>query len=170
MDGVVTPILHVSQLGRLLGLPVPSSQESTGLAWQLAATLETWVDRIRPLELDVLVAPTESRGRSIRNLTVNTFHPVSLLPRAWLSGEFEWDPDGDDEREAELPTSEALVTYAERIVGGWSAFLLASAQELGERDPVVRSPRGEVAYSELLDAQVFHASFHLGQIENALSG
>ena len=48
-------------------------------------------------------------------------------------------------------------------------FLLETGRDLAERDPTISSPRGDVAYSELLDSQVFHAAFHLGQIEDALS-
>ncbi len=169
VDGVSTPILHVAQLARLLDLPVSAGEQSIALAWQLAAALETWIDWIRPLDLATLTAPTESRGRSIRNLTVNTFHPVELLPGAWATGEFAWDPDRDETREAGLPTPEAVVAYAERIAGAWSVFVLETSPDLAERDPKISSPRGHVAYSELLDSQVFHAAFHLGQIEDALS-
>jgi hypothetical protein len=169
VDGVSTPILHVAQIGSLLDLPVPAGEQSIVQAWQLAATLETWIDRIRGLDLEALTAPTESRGRSIRNLTVNTFHPVGLLPGAWATREFAWDPDGDDEREAGLPVAEAVVAYAQRIVGAWSAFVLETGQDLGERDPRINSSRGDVAYSQLLDSQVFHAAFHLRQIEDVLS-
>ena len=34
--------------------------------------------------------------RSLRNLTVNVFHPFELLPTAFDEGRFDWDPDLDD--------------------------------------------------------------------------
>jgi hypothetical protein len=116
----------------------------------------------------VLTAPTESRGRSIRNLTVNTFHPIELLPGAWAGGLFDWEPDGDDAREAALPVKGAVVAYAERIAGDWMSFLLDSGDALMERDPVVSSPRGQLAYSALLESQRWHAAFHLEQVTRFL--
>ena len=165
VDGAVTPILHVSQIATTLGLPLPPSHESTRLGWRLAAILDTWLERLQPLEWDVMTAPTESRGRSIRNLTVNTFHPIELLPGAWESCRFDWDPDRDAEREAELTSPVEVVEYAERIAGRWTSFLYDTEEALAQRDPAVTSPRGAVAYSELLASQAWHAGFHLDQIE-----
>ena len=161
------PILHISQLAGRLGLARPETGEALGLSWDIAATLEHWLDVVRTLDLAALVAPTESRGRSIRNLTVNTFHPVGLLPDAFRNGRFDWDPDGDDQREAALRSAEEVVAYAERIRGGWTAFLLEQEDELALRDPAVSSPRGDVTFSELLASQRGHARFHLEQIEAA---
>jgi hypothetical protein len=62
-----------------------------------------------------------------------------------------------------------VAAYAGRIAGRWTAFLLESGDELNAHDPVVRSPRGEVTYAELLDSQVFHATFHLDQIRGAVA-
>ena len=169
VDGVVTPILHVSQIAGALGLPSPQGDDATRLAWELLSTLDRWLALIRPLSLEQLTAPTESRGRSIRNLTVNVCHPIELLPDAWETGFFPWDPEGDDEREASLASSDDVIRYAEVTAGHWTGFLLASGEDLSARDPLVTSPRGAVAYSELLASQAFHATFHLRQIEAACS-
>jgi hypothetical protein len=85
-------------------------------------------------------------------------------------GRFDWDPDGDDERERALETAEALRVYAGRIAAAWTSFLLDDEEALRAHDPLVRSPRGDVRYGELLDAQRWHASFHLRQLETALAG
>ena len=164
---MVTPILHVSQIASALGLPAPAGGDASRLAWELFSALERWLTLIRPLSLERLAAPTDSRGRSIRNLTVNVFHPVTLLPGAWESGAFDWDPDGDDEREAVLGSAAEVVAYAERIAGDWTAFLLEAGDDLNA-DVRVTSPRGELPYAELLDSQAGHAAFHLAQIEDAL--
>ena len=164
----VLPILHVSQVAAALGLPSPPGQDRARLAWDLAAILDTWIERLRPLPWETLTRPTQSRGRSLRNLTFNVFHPVELLPVAWEGGSFEWDPDEDPAGEEALRSPEEVVRYAERIAAGWSSFLLELGDELERRDPRVTSPRGEVVYSELLGSQRWHADFHLRQVEEFL--
>jgi hypothetical protein len=160
---VATPILHVSQLAAALGLPAPPVTEPARLAWETLPILRSWADRIRPLGLDVLTAPTKSRGRSLRNLTVNVFHPFELLPAAWAGGRFPWEPERDDEREQPLTTEADVSGYAERILGDWTVFVVEHDDEL-ERDPVVSSPRGDVRFSTLLESQLSHAAFHHEQL------
>ncbi len=165
VDGEARPILHVSQIARWLGLPVPQAGGSLASGWDLASTLDRWLELIRPLDVAGLTAPAEPRGRSVRNLTVNVFHPVSLLAEAFASGRFDWDPDGDDERESALATPESVVRYAETIAAAWTSFLLDAERELGSRDPLVVSPRGDVGFAELLASQRWHAAFHREQVE-----
>jgi hypothetical protein len=167
---VTTPILHVSQLAEALGIEASPSAEPTRVAWETLPLLRSWLDRLRPLDLGLLTAPTESRGRSLRNLTVNVFHPVELLPAAWSTGSFPWDPEQDDEREQALRTELEVVGYAERILAQWTEFVLEHGDELGGRDPVVSSPRGEVRFSSLLDAQLAHVAFHHDQLITFLRG
>ena len=154
VDGVVTPILHVSQLAHALGLPVPAPADGTRLAWETLPLLRAWLDRVRTRDL---AAPTESRGRTLRNLTVNVFHPFELLPAAWATGEFPWEPERDAERERAVPD---VIAYADNILVTWTDFVL----ELGEGDPQISSPRGEVSWSTLLESQRNHVEFHLGQL------
>ena len=169
-DGVVMPILHVSQLASALELPLPEAKESTRLAWDTASILEGWLEHLRLADWTLLTSPTPSRGRTLRNLTVNVFHPFELLPRAWETVWFDWDPDQDDEREAALTTVEEIRTYAESILHGWQGFLLEAEGLLADRDPLVASPRGEVTYSNLLASQRWHAAFHYRQLTAYLRG
>lgn len=164
VDGAITPILHVSQLAAALGLPVPQAPASTRLAWETLPVLRSWLDHLRGLDWETLTKPTPSRGRSLRNLTVNVFHPFGLLPAAWRAGSFPWEPDRDDEREALLRGAGEVVGYAERIYADWTDFVLEHGDALGERDPAVVSPRGDVRFSALLDSQLEHASFHHAQL------
>jgi hypothetical protein len=151
----------VSQLAAALGLPAPPSSEPVRLAWETLPLLRVWLDRVRPLDLELLTAPTQSRGRSLRNLTVNVFHPFELLPAAWSTLDFPWEPERDDERERALGD---VVGYADGIFATWTDFVLEHGEELGRRDPVVSSPRGDVPFSALLDSQRNHAAFHLEQL------
>jgi hypothetical protein len=160
-----TPILHVSQLAAALGLPVAPSSEPTRVAWETLPLLRSWLDRIRPLDLECLTAPTQSRGRSLRNLTVNVFHPFELLPAAWTTHDFPWDPDRDDEREEALRTAPEVVAFAEQRLGTWTDFVLG----LGDGDPVISSPRGELPFSALLESQREHVLFHHAQLVEFLA-
>jgi hypothetical protein len=126
--------------------------------------LRAWLDHLRGLPWPLILAPTPSRGRTIRELTVNTFHPFELLPGAWESGRFEWHPERDAEREAALTTPTALAGFAEDACEGFSGFLVELGDELEARNPVVSSPRGELPYATLLAAQRWHAAFHYRQL------
>jgi hypothetical protein len=158
------PILHVSQLASALGLPAPAGSASTGTAWDLARILDAWCGHLREIGWELVVEATPSRGRSLRNLTVNTFHPIELLRGAWEQGRFDWDPDGDGERERALVDAHAVRTYAERIAARWTDFLLETGDELDGRDPTVSSPRGDLRFSELLASQRWHAAYHYRQL------
>jgi glutaredoxin len=164
VDGVASPILHVSQLASMLGLEAPAQLEVSRLAWDAVAVLEAWLKLIRPLDFELLIESTPSRGRSLRNLTVNVFHPIELLPAAFDDGWFDWDPNRDDEREAPLRNADAVVAYATDRWLAWRDWLLTREDDLLARDPEVGSPRGTVTYANLLASQRWHAAFHYRQL------
>jgi len=164
VDGVASPILHSSQLASILGLEAPAQLEVTRLAWDAAAVLDAWLTLIQPLDKEALTAPTPSRGRSLRNLTVNVFHPFELLPTAFETGHFGWEPALDEDREAALQDAAAVVAYASDRCLAWQHWLYESEADLLARDPVVTSPRGRVTYANLLDSQRWHAAFHYRQL------
>lgn len=161
--GAATPILHRSQLASLLGLPPAAEGEATALAWDCVGLLAAWVAAIGPLPFDVLLQPTPSRGRSLRNLTVNVCHPFELLPTACTRGGFDWDPERDGEREAALADARSVVAYAAERHRGWLAFLGEDGDRL---DPglEVRTPRGALTLGGLLAQQRWHAAYHYRQL------
>ena len=142
---------------------MPLQLESARLAWDATGVLDAWLELIRPLDFATLTLPTPSRGRSLRNLTVNVFHPFELLPLAFEEGRFEWDPTLDDVREAPLEDAAAVAAYASDCFVTWHDWLLEHDGELGMRDPDVDSPRGTVTYRNLLASQRWHAAFHHGE-------
>jgi hypothetical protein len=164
LGGIASPILHVSQLAALLGLETPAELEITRLAWDSAAILNAWAELIRPLDLETLTAPTPSRGRSLRNLTVNVFHPFELLPIAFETGRFDWDPTLDEDREAALADATAVVAYADDRSRTWHDWLLDREADLRLRQTDVTSPRGSVSFTNLLGSQRWHAGFHYRQL------
>jgi hypothetical protein len=169
VDGDVIPLLHPSQIATALGLPRPEGADSLPTAYDTAAILESWVGMLPLAHRDLLLAPTPSRGRSIRNLTVNTFHPFELLPAAWEQGRFDWHTgEADLRREEPLRTVAAVTAYAQDILARWQGFLLDRAEELADRDPVIGSNRGDTPFSTLLQSQRWHAAFHHRQIVDVL--
>lgn len=163
-------MLHVSQLSTWLGLPVPATEASTRAGWDILGLLRAWVDHLRAVDDVLVLAPTPSRGRTVKELTVNTFHPLELLPDAWTTGLFDWHPEDDLQRMEALTDAGAVRAYAQRICDAWNLFLLDEGAGLDGRDPEVRSPRGTLAYSTLLASQRWHAAFHYRQVTVFLAG
>jgi hypothetical protein len=164
VGGVASPILHVSQLAAMLGLEAPAHLEVTRLAWDATAVLDAWLKLIRPLDQETLTTPTPSRGRSLRNLTVNVFHPFELLPTAFETGRFDWDPAFDEDREAALQDTAAVVAYASDRHLAWQDWLRENETDLLAHNPDITSPRGRMTYADLLDSQRWHAAFHYRQL------
>jgi hypothetical protein len=154
----------------MLGLEAPPQLEAARLAWDATAVQDAWLRLIRPLDFETLLLPTPSRGRSVRNLTVNVFHPFELLRVAFDEARFEWDPDLDDAREASLGDAAGVVAYAVDRNVTWRDWLVEREAELLVRDPVVSSLRGEITYRNLLASQRWHAAFHYRQVLAFLEG
>jgi hypothetical protein len=165
VGGRTFPIMHPSQIASLLALPgSESSVDSVRLGWDTISILDNWVDLLPQSSWESLVAPTPSRGRSVRNLTVNTFRPFELLMEAWHNHTFRWyTGEADAERERPLVDREMLARFARGILRRWEDFLMETGEEL-EEDPEIESNRGTVPYSDILRSQKWHAAFHHRQI------
>lgn len=170
VDGQSFSILHPSQIASILDLPRPEDGgDSIRLAWDTVAIIENWMEILPAVSWGSLLKPTLSRGRSVRNLTVNTFRPFELLPEAWRTHRFDWYTGEEDaKREREISSVGQLKSYAQRILSGWEDFLMSAEEELAENDPVIQSNRGDAPYSTLLRAQRWHAAFHHRQIVDFL--
>ena len=94
--------------------PVREAGEWIAAGWDIAAILRAWCDHLQEAGFELVLEPTPSRGRTLRNLTVNVFHPLELLAGAGETGRFDWDPDLDEERERRLADAPALNAYARR--------------------------------------------------------
>jgi hypothetical protein len=165
VDGQALPVLHVSQIAEALGLPSPPGDPGRD-APDAAAILEAWIGELRNASWEALLTPTPARGRSLRELTVNVFHPFELLPAAWSTGEFDWRPEEDWRREDALPSLDDLLDFATAAAAGWSAFL--SAEDVAARDTAVVTSRGLVSFSALVSFQRWHAAYHYRQLVDVL--
>ncbi len=167
VDGASLPVLHVSQIAAALGLPLPSSGAPLRAGRDAEAILAAWVAHLPTIGWEELLAPTPSRGRSLRNLTVNVFHPFELLPAAWSTKELDWRPEEDGARELRLVDRDAVHGFAAAAASGWRSFLAAHGAELDDHDPLVATPRGEVSFAALLEFQRWHAAYHYRQLVDA---
>jgi hypothetical protein len=166
LDGLAHPVLHVSQIAELLGLAAPTAESPAREGADALTVLEAWLDHVRGADWTALLRPTLARGRTLRNLTVNVFHPFELLPEAWRRGRFPWEPEDDGVREERLATHDDLLRFAEGALSGWRAFL--DDEYDPDRDPPVASSRGPVAFSTLVSFQRWHAAYHYRQLVHVL--
>lgn len=164
VDGTAVPVLHVSQIAEALGLPLPPSSVPLRDGRDAETVLDAWLDHLPALGWREFLEPTPSRGRSLRNLTVNVFRPFELLPAAWVTEAFDWRPEEDEARERRLADLEAVLRFATAAAAGWRSFLDAHGADLDGRDPPVSTPRGTVAFSALLAFQRWHAAYHYRQL------
>jgi len=67
-----------------------------------------------------------------------------------------------------LATAESVIGYAAGIQASWGVWVDRRSAELSHSDPPIVSPRGEITFSVLLDAQRWHAAFHLRQLDTIL--
>jgi glutaredoxin len=169
LDGATTAIYHVSQVAGLLGMTPSEGGEVTRLAWDLAAVLEAWSAELAAIDWELMVSATPSRGRSVRNLTVNVHEPVHEMTVAWEGGVFTWDTDQDERRASELRDVSEVRAYAESRIAGWITFLIDLGDGIMVRDPLIGAGDETVRFSSLLDAQRFHAAFHYRQLRAFLA-
>ena len=81
VDGRAMPILHISQIASLLDLPLDEVPAVPRLAFDTVNILSSWCDLIDTMDFELLMKPTRSRERSMRNLTVNSMHRRSATTR-----------------------------------------------------------------------------------------
>ncbi len=170
VEGRMFPVLHPSQIASLLDLPRPEDgNDSVRLAWDGVTILQSWIELLPSISWEQVSKPTPSRGRSVRNLTVNVFRPYELLPLAWRTRRFDWRTGEEDAKvERRLPAIESLESYARKILQGWEAFLMEVGDDLTADDPLIESNRGSAPYSVVLRSQRWHAAFHHRQIVDFL--
>jgi glutaredoxin len=169
LDGATTAIYHVSQVAALLGMTPAQGGDAARLSWDIAALLEAWSDELLEVDWELMTLGTRSRGRTVRNLTVNVHEPIHELTVAWETGVFDWNTELDEERATALGDANELRAYAHARTAEWITFLSGLGDELSLGDPMIRAGDEDVTFSSLLDAQRFHAAFHYRQLRVFLS-
>ncbi len=171
VDGVAHAIHHPAQIGSFLGLELGTDTSVVGMCWDIHGMLERWLEMIEPVPFEVLLEPTESRQRSIRNLTVNVLRPLGYVPDAWLHHDFTWyTGEADLQQEALLRDHAALLSWATDRTRDFAMFVLDHDPVMDEQDPRLTSNLHEMSFSTLINAQRFHVGFHFRQVVAHLRG
>lgn len=166
VDGQVHPILHASQIASLLGIPMPEQSLNTLRAsYDIVTIMESWIGMLEMMDFQLMKAETKSRGRPVTLMTVNSFHPISLLPGAWDQGRFAWHTrESDLRREAPLTDAGKVHEFARGCLTKFQVFLLNNEEELDARDPMVTTSKGEINFSVLVQSQRSHIAIHHRQM------
>lgn len=178
VEGVVHSLNHPVQVASLLGLAGDAIQDPVQAGWDLHRLLEAWLEALALVPWSAVVEATPSRERTARELAINTFVPVGLMPAAFREGLFAWPGDpvtgepGDAALRAYELAIEATATDLERLVEladpirrAWAEFLVEEEEALRERpERDVRTSAGQLPYAALVDAQRLHAAQHFRQV------
>ena len=166
VDGQKYQLLHASQIASVLGIPMPDTGLSTvRVSYDIVTIMESWIGMLEMMDFNLMESPTKSRGRPVTLMTVNSFHPISLLPGAWENGAFEWHTkESDERREAVLTDATKVRNFARECLLAFQVFLMNTEEELEKRDPTVRSIRGEIPFSVLVQSQRSHIAIHHRQM------
>ncbi len=150
-------------------------------AWPVAsevdAIVDAWLELAEATPWPVLTAPGVVLDRTPLALTVDALVGIAALTAALWTGWFHWpgNPESGATGDAEIGPYEAsvvecirsrddLLGFALRVARGWRAGLAEHGQTLRD-DPAqtMRTPRGELALVELLEAQRLHCAGHYRQ-------
>lgn len=166
VDGRSFPVLHPVQMASVLDIPrTEGFPDTLRMAWDTVTILENWVEVLPQTTWELVLKPTPSRGRSIRNLTVNTFRPYELLREAWHTRRFDWYTGEEDaKQENRIDDLEGLEDYARSVLRSWEEFITSVGEELMVEDPLIASNRGDAPFSVVLGAQRWHTAFHHRQL------
>jgi hypothetical protein len=178
LDGVAHTLQHPGQAAVLLGLePPPELRDAWSVAADVDAVVDAWLELAAATPWQVLTAPGVVLGRTPLALTVDALSGIAALTAALWTGWFHWpgNPEtgamGDSEIGpyeasivARIDSRDDLLVFARRVARGWRAAL-AEHEETLRSDPAqtLRTPRGELALVELLEAQRLHCAGHYRQ-------
>jgi hypothetical protein len=178
LDGSAHVLQHPSQAGLLLGLETPPAlRDAPHVAWHIDAVLEAWVELAGATPWDALLEQLPVLGRTPLALAVDAATGIAALPAAFSTGWFHWPGDprtgatGDEsvvEYEADVVAGihrrDDLLAYMQPVAAAWRAFVLENEKTFArEPERIVRTPRGELPWVSLLEAQRLHSAQHYRQ-------
>ena len=184
IDGTPNVLQHPSQAGLLLGLDTPPTlRDAPHVAWHIDAILEAWVQLVTATPWHALLEPLPVLGRTPLALAVDASHGISALPAAFSTGWFHWpgDPRTGATGDASIVAYEAdlvagihdrddLLASVRPVADTWRSFVLDNEEAFrSEPDRPVRTPRGELAWVSLLEAQRLHSAQHYRQAVTVVS-
>jgi hypothetical protein len=178
IDGKAHVLQHPSQAGHLLGLETPPAlRDAVQVAWDIDAVAEAFLELVTETPWDALLVPMPVLGRTPLALAVDASVGIKALLEPFATGWFHWpgNPETGETGDQSVVAYEAsivaaigdrndLLAFVRPVAEAWRAFVAESEDDL-RADPAraVRTPRGELTWVELLEAQRLHAAQHYRQ-------
>jgi len=184
VDGVAHVLQHPSQAGLLLGLETPPAlRDALQVAWDIDSIMQAVLELVTTTPWEALLEPMPVLGRTPLALAVDASVGISALLEPFATGWFHWPGNpvtgetGDQavvayeaSIVATIDDRAALVGFVGPVADAWRAFVLENEDAFGA-DParLVRTPRGELTWVGLLEAQRLHAAQHYRQATTQVS-
>jgi hypothetical protein len=178
VDGVAHVLQHPSQAGALLGLETPPElRDALQVAWDIDSIMQALLELVATTPWDALLEPMPVLGRTPRALAVDASVGIRALLEPFATGWFHWPGNpvtgetGDQavvayeaSIVATIDDRGALVAFVGSVAEAWRAFVIENEDAIRvEPARPVRTPRGELTWVGLLEAQRLHAAQHYRQ-------
>ena len=178
LDGVAHVLQHPSQAGMLLGLQTPPAlRDALQVAWDIDSIEQAWLELVTSTPWEALLNPMPVLARTPLALAVDASVGITALLEPFATGWFHWPGNpvtgetGDQavvayeaSIVATIDDRAALVAFVGSVATAWRAFV-ADNEEAIRAEPArpVRTPRGELTWVGLLEAQRLHSAQHYRQ-------
>jgi hypothetical protein len=178
VDGVAHVLQHPSQAGMLLGLETPPAlRDAWQVAWDIDSIMQALLELVTTTPWEALLEPMPVLGRTPLALAVDASVGITALLEPFTTGWFHWPGNpvtgetGDQavvSYEASIVATiddrAALTAFVGSVAEAWRAFVVDSEDAIrNEPARPVRTPRGELTWIGLLEAQRLHAAQHYRQ-------
>lgn len=178
VDGVAHVLQHPSQAGLLLGLETPPAlREAWQVAWDVDSIMQALLELVSATPWEALIEPMPVLARTPLALAVDASVGISALLEPFATGWFHWPGNpvtgetGDEavvayeaSIVATIDNRAVLVAFVEPVADAWRTFVLENEEAIrAEPARPVRTPRGELTWVGLLEAQRLHAAQHYRQ-------
>ena len=178
VDGIAHVLQHPSQAGLLLGLETPPTlRDAWQVAWDIDSIAQALVELVSTTPWEALLEPMPVLGRTPLALAVDASVGIKALPEPFTTGWFHWpgNPVTGETGDRAVVAYEAsivatiydragLVAFVRLVAEAWRAFVLDNEDAIrAEPARPVRTPRGELTWVGLLEAQRLHAAQHYRQ-------
>jgi hypothetical protein len=178
IDGTAHILQHPSQAGLLLGLETPPAlRDAVQVAWEIDAVADAWRELATTTPWEALLTPMPVLNRTPLALAVDACVGLEALLEPFETGWFHWPGNpvtgetGDQavvayeaSIVATIRSRDDLLAFVGAVSEAWGRFAL-DKEAAFRADPAraVRTPRGQLTWVELLEAQRLHAAQHYRQ-------
>jgi hypothetical protein len=178
VDGVAHVLQHPSQAGMLLGLRTPPAlRDALQVAWDIDSVAQAWLELVTTTPWEALLEPIPVFGRTPLALAVDASVGIKALLEPFATGWFHWpgNPVTGETGDQAVVAYEAsivatiddragVVAVVQPVAEAWRAFVLKNEEAIRAKPArPVRTPRGELTWVGLLEAQRLHAAQHYRQ-------